>query len=246
MSNIFQGIFGGSKKQEQSQQSSNNQAYPYLQQAYSGQVGTGTQANSLLGSLLGVPGSDPSAGASGLNNYANSAGGQFTLSQGSKAITGNNAARGLLQSGATGQALENFGQQNAQQYVQPYIQNLLGLSGAGTAAGGLIGSAGQQSQGTSSGSASEKPGISKFLGSMIGSAAASDPRLKQDIVKIAEAANGLGVYHFRYNWDAEDVSRTGYMADEVAAIAPYALGPELPGGFMSVRYDLLPPIVEGN
>jgi hypothetical protein len=152
------GIFGGSK----STQTSSNQAYPQLSQAYGGQIATGTGANSLLGSLLGVPGSDPSQGAAGLQNYKNSAGYQSTLDAGSQAITGNNASRGLLQSGATGKALSNFGQQTNQNYYQNYLSNLLGLGQQGLGAGSVVAGAGQ----SSSGSSSSKPGLGGFLGGL--------------------------------------------------------------------------------
>jgi hypothetical protein len=65
----------------------------------------------------------------------------------------------------------------------------------------------------------------------------SDPRLKVNISFVRRAANGLGIYRFRYIWDRlTDPLRTGVMAPEVAEIMPEALGPMI-GGYMSVRYD---------
>lgn len=229
-------IFGKPAQQQQTSHS-DNQAYPYLQGAYSGQVHNGTDSADMLHAMLtGGAGSDAA-----FTNYKNSAGFNSTLDAGSHAITNNNAAKGFLQSGATGKALEQFGQQTNQSYYNNFLDKLLGSSQQGLGAGGIISGAGQQSvsQGTSTG---PKEGIGKFLGT-IAAGAASDPRLKMDVTKVGEASNGLNIYDFRYIWDDEDAPLTrGYMADEVAEIAPHALGELIDNEFMTVRYGLLPSI----
>lgn len=229
-------IFGKPATQQQTSHS-DNQAYPYLQGAYGGQVSNGTGALDMVSKLLmGGAGS-----ADAFNNYKNSAGYQSTLDAGSHAITNNNAAKGFLQSGATGKALAQFGQQTNQQYYNNYLDKLMGVSQQGLGAGGLIANAGQQStsQGSSKG---PKQGIGGFLGTAL-AGAASDPRLKMDVTRVGEAENGLGIYDFRYIWEDEDAPLTrGYMADEVQEIAPHALGGLIDGEFMTVRYELLPSI----
>lgn len=151
-------IFGGSKQSSSS--TSSNQAYPYVQQQFSGMAGNGAHANDALYSLLtGGAGSGEA-----FNNYKNSAGYQSTLDAGSHAVTGNAASRGLMNSGATGKALVNYGQGLNQQYYNNYLSQLLGLGQQGLGAGGLIAGAGQTSHSTSSGSS--KPGIGGFLGSL--------------------------------------------------------------------------------
>ncbi len=68
---------------------------------------------------------------------------------------------------------------------------------------------------------------------------ASDRRLKVDIAKLGEEPDGLGVYEYRYVTDQpDDPLRQGVMADEVAALRPWALGPER-GGFKTVNYGAL-------
>ena len=67
-------------------------------------------------------------------------------------------------------------------------------------------------------------------------AGASDRRLKRDIIKLHEEPDGLGVYGFKYNWS--DDTQLGVMADEVAEIRPWALGPEV-AGFQTVNYGAL-------
>lgn len=156
MGGLVQGIFGGSKQQA----TSGNQAYGTLASDYGGQIQNGTDANNLLSSLL----TGGAAGAQGLQSYKDSSGYQSTLDAGSQAITGNNASRGLLNSGATGKALSNYGQQTNQSYYNNYLTNLLGLSSAGTTAGGLLASAGSTSQSTGN----SNKGISGLLGTVLG------------------------------------------------------------------------------
>jgi len=64
----------------------------------------------------------------------------------------------------------------------------------------------------------------------------SDVRLKRDIVKLGELANGLHLYRYRYLWS--DVIYVGVMAQEVAAIAPTAVvrGAD---GYLRVDYGQL-------
>jgi hypothetical protein len=71
----------------------------------------------------------------------------------------------------------------------------------------------------------------------LGSAAimASERQLKTAIRKIGELANGLNVYRFRYKGRPE--THTGFMADEVATVAPKALR-WLPTGHMAVDLEM--------
>lgn len=72
-------------------------------------------------------------------------------------------------------------------------------------------------------------------GAQIAASVFSDRRLKRDIVKIGEEANGLGIYSYRYLWGP--TRHTGYMADEVRAVAPEAVTRAF--GFDMVNYGLL-------
>jgi len=89
-------------------------------------------------------------------------------------------------------------------------------------------------------------GILSGVGSaMSGAAALSDRRLKQNIEKVGEFADGLGIYDFDYAtapgelrpYMAEGRQR-GVMADEVEILRPWALGPEV-AGFKTVNYAAL-------
>jgi hypothetical protein len=213
-----------------STQKSSNQAYPFLKDAYAGQIQTGTDTNQLIQQLLGGgPG-----GNAAYQQYQNSTGFQNTIDAGSKAITGNAASRGLLRSGSTGKALVNFGQDAAKSNFNSYVQQLLGLSGQGMQAGQIVGGAGNVQESKS------KPGLGPTIGAAM-SMIPSDPRLKTNVEELGVADNGLGIYRYNYIWDKE-TKHVGYMADEVAALFPEALGPLLEGGYMTVDYTKLDPI----
>lgn len=66
-------------------------------------------------------------------------------------------------------------------------------------------------------------GLFGLLGSGLGAAATfwSDRRLKRDIKRIGKLPNGLGVYSYRYTWS--DDEEVGLLADEVAAVRPWAV-----------------------
>lgn len=95
------------------------------------------------------------------------------------------------------------------------------------------------SQGTSTSKQSGGLG-SSILGGLfgLGSAAVgkySDRRLKANVTKLGELDDGLGVYEYDYVWGEHDI---GVMADEVAELRPWALGPTV-NGFATVNYGAL-------
>jgi hypothetical protein len=240
MGSIGKALFGGDSSQQQS--STKNQAYPYLQGAYAPQVASGTAANTAAGDLLGT-GADPHAQDAAFANYKNSTGYQSTIQAGDQAVEDSQAAKGLAQSGSTLKRLTQFGQDTGNQYFNQYMQHLLGQEQVGDQAGQIIGGAGNQSQST--GSSSKKNGMGGFLGSVL-SKIPSDPRLKMDVRHVYTAYNGLPVYDFHYIWDEPDDPFTrGYMADEVAEVVPEALAGLLAGEFITLDYNLLPPIIYG-
>jgi hypothetical protein len=111
--------------------------------------------------------------------------------------------------------------------VQQDYQNQLGASNA--AMGGLFGLGGSLL-----GSATSKWGGMGALGSL--GAVVSDRRLKRDIQKVGELANGLGLYVWRYLWG--DDLEWGHMADEVEKVAPWAVVRH-PQGFLMIDYGAI-------
>jgi len=220
------GLFSGSKKPGAAQSSSSNKAYDFLQGQFGGLTGdAGTSQNALKALLSGD--------TSGFDAYKRATGFDALSEQGSRGITGNAAASGLLRSGSTGKALQNYGQTISNQFAGSYMDRLQGLADNAFKAGGLIGGAGQQSSSTQN-SSKGKPGLGNILGSALSTVAVSDRRLKENIVKMGTLKNGLNVY--KYNYLGEKTKHLGVMADEVAELLPEALGPVI-NGYNTVDYS---------
>lgn len=249
---IFSILGGGSKFKQQStsqsesqgSSSSWNQAYPFLQDSFSTQVGGSRNASNLLNTLLGVNGQMPQEEAYGL--WRNTPGYGFARDEGIRAIGGQKSGAGSFLSGDTLKALMKFGTGLADQTYGSYMDRLTGQQQTGITIGNLLAGAGNrsESQETSSsssqstGSSSQQGGIGGFLGGIIGGIAKSDRRLKKDITKIGELENGLNVYQFTYTDGVGPC--IGVMADEVKNIQPEALGPTIPGtDYMTVNYNLI-------
>jgi len=104
-------------------------------------MGTGQQANAAQSALLGLGGNTAQA-QNAFNNYLGSTGYQFQLGQGQNAVNSNAAASGMLNSGGTLKALQQYGQGLASNYFNTYLGQLGGLSAAGQQTLNTIGSTG--------------------------------------------------------------------------------------------------------
>lgn len=181
MGGIVGGVIGGvgSLFGGQSAKSNDLTGYNYL----SGQRGNigpgvvsyntaGVGANTAEANLLGLNGAAGTTQANqALGNYLNSSGFQFAQNQGSRSISGNQAAKGLLNSGSTAKALSTFGTELAQQGYGNYLNSLAGVAGQGLTAAGQIGQAGTQG-GAQAGNAMQS-GITGLFGSVGGGIANS-------------------------------------------------------------------------
>lgn len=198
---------------------------------YSPAMQQGVGATNLIGGALGVEGGDAAGADAGFARYSENAGFGNVLQRLMQGITGNQAAKGLLRSGSTGTRMLEEGTALNQQYYNNYLQNLMGLGNLGLGAGGLVTNAGSQNVG-------ERQSTAGAIASTVGKIAAvfSDRRLKEDIRKIDELEDGLGIYQFRYK--NHDQPQIGVMADEVAELRPWALG-EPVAGFATVNYGRL-------
>jgi len=207
-----------------------NQFSGYLKNAYSGTVDAGNSATNFIRSLLTGQG-DTGASSEAFARYKDQAGYAPALRDISRGTVGQGAASGILNSGTTARRLQDRGAELNQGMFSNFLQQLSGLSGLGLNAGQLISGAGSTST-------SEKPSTGSKILSAIGSIGSifSDRRTKEDISRISSFPDGLGVYTFRYLGDEE--VRVGVMADEVAELRPWALGPTV-GGFQTVNYAAL-------
>lgn len=228
-------LFGGSKSKQTSSSESYNKSYDDIRTAYNPAITRGNDAGSAIMKLLGL-GGDSTAQQAAFQDFLGSSGYNFQMDQGRDVIEGSAAGRGLLNSGSTLRAMSDYGQQTGQAYFQKYLEQLMAQQAAGMQGAGLLANAGQYSKSNSVGTSSTNNGIGQTIGAAASIAAASDPALKKDVVKIGEYEDGLGLYEFKYLWD-EKVT-TGVMADEVAELRPWALGPEV-AGFKTVVYGRL-------
>lgn len=228
-------LFGSKGKGGKSSSSteSGNHAYGAISGAFTPALNYVTGAGNMMSSLLGLGGSGQQTTA--LNNFANSGGMNFLKEQGMDMITSNQAAKGLLNSGDTLKASQQYGQGLASTYLNQFMQNLLGLGGLGLGAGGVMADAGRWSKGESQ-STGPTQGKSGMLPQLISAAAGipgiSDRRLKSDIVHVSTAEDGLKIYDYTIN----GVRKTGPMADEVAKLRPWAYLPGYFDGYDGVDY----------
>jgi hypothetical protein len=95
-----------------------------------------------------------------------------------------------------------------------------------------------QGSGTTTGTQSQAWGPAMMAAAAQAAAAASDPRLKTDVEKVGQMGE-LGIYEWTYRNDMgvelPEGRYRGVMADEVAEVAPWALGEPI-NGYMTVRY----------
>jgi hypothetical protein len=230
--NITRKLFGGSKSVNES----GNKFADDINDQYKPWVATGTKGMGAAANILGLGGGEAQEGA--LGDWYGSSGGKFLMDQGMDQILGNRASAGLLRSGGTSKALEDYRMGLASTKLNEYLGNIFNLNQQALGAGAQQLGAGQYSKGKST---SDTGGLGKFIGALM----ASDPRLKTNIVKLGEEPDGLGVYAWDYRPTAGPIAafmpagrQRGVMADEVARLRPWALGPVV-GGFATVRYDRL-------
>jgi hypothetical protein len=158
MGSIGQSLFGGSRSKSVSKNLNNDQ----ITGALGSTMGATGGATSALQAMLGI-GGDPAAQTGALNNFANSAGMNWLRDQGQTGIMGNMAAKGLMQSGAAMKSLDKFNSGLASTYLNDYMSQLGNVGNLGLGAANAISGAGQFNKSK----ASEKPGMGKFLGSVI-------------------------------------------------------------------------------
>lgn len=152
------GFLSGKSKTKEVQ---TNAAAPQINAAVTPLLNNATSASNAISNLLGLNGS--AAQNTGFENYKTSTGYEDALDTGSKAITGNAASRGMLNSGATLKALDAFGQNLANTYLSGYLDKLMGVVSPGLQAGGLIGSTATKTGTTTQ---SSKPGLGSLLSSV--------------------------------------------------------------------------------
>lgn len=97
----------------------------------------GADATSAQLALLGL-GGDTAASDAAFQRYLDSSGYQFLLNAGNDAITANQAAAGLLNSGSTLKGITDYAQGLASTKFDNYLSHLTGLSNRGLQAGSTV------------------------------------------------------------------------------------------------------------
>ena len=226
-----QSLLGGSS----SRSSSSNVNNGLLTSTYQPAAQQGVGAQNFIAQLLGLQGGDEAN--QGFQNYLNSSNYKFQLGEGMKALTSNNATKGLLNSGAALKGAQSFGQNLASTGFNNFLSQLGNVAQLGQGAGGIIANAGQQS--TSKGSSSN--GLVSLF---------SDRRLKTDIQLVSEV-DGLKFYKFRYKDSAREelgvdgAEYGGVLAQDLIGTkyAP-AIVEDDASGYFKVDYDMLDEIAE--
>lgn len=220
---------------------SGNANNDYISNTYAPQASGGVNAFQNIAALLTGQG-DTAGAQAGYQNYLNNAGFQNALSRMQQGLTGGAAASGILNSGATQKALAAQGAALNQQYFGNYLQQLMSASAQGLNAGNLIANTGNFSNSNSMSNSTSnqnsiggRPSLFGEIGSVAG-AFLSDRRLKTNIKKIDTFHDGLGIYEFNFMGIPKKCK--GVMADEVAKLRPWALGPTL-AGYQTVKYGEL-------
>lgn len=141
-------------------------------------------------------------------------------------------------------ALAQFGTQN----LSDLLRGFFGGTSTGSTTGSTTGTSTGNTSGTtassmfgnssSSGTTTNNPSAMSDIGDLIAIASmfASDRRLKRDIRRVGELANGLGLYAYRYVWSP--LQQFGVMAQEVLKVKPEAVAAG-PDGFLMVDYGRL-------
>ncbi len=126
------------------------QVYGNLEQQLTPYVTTGTQALNAQAGLLGLPGSNGTAGnaLAAYQQFTQTPYYQFPLQIGTQAMDASGAARGLALSGGQLNAIQSWGQNYASGNLGNYLNALGALAGSGQSAAATIGGQGNQAAGT--------------------------------------------------------------------------------------------------
>lgn len=177
---------------------------------------------------MAEPGGAPGGG--GFENYLANTGYDWAMDQGTRAITGNAAAQGMLRSGSTLKGIEEYGQNLGKQFFENYLGQLMNMGQMGQRSTGQVAQAGQVSESDSS-----SGGLGRTIGAGLSAIGLSDARAK-DVGPILDILpNGIEIRWFRYKGD--DIDRVGVVAQQVQPIMPEAVI-EI-DGLLHVDYDAI-------
>jgi hypothetical protein len=132
---VYSANKASSAQRSAANQASNTQMgmFNQIQQNEQPYLGAGQNAINQLQSLYGIGGKGAMNGAQLQKLLTSLPGYQFQMGQGVQAIDRSEAAKGLLNSGATGKALTQYGQGLGSSYFGQYVGGLQNIAGMGQA-----------------------------------------------------------------------------------------------------------------
>ena len=131
MGGVIGGVLGKkARKKEASRLQANAERSAAIVEPF---VQSGVKASGAVAGALGLEGGENQDVA--FQNFLNSTGFRSQVREGTEAITGNAATRGLLQSGATLKGVSAFGQEKAQGGFSNFLANLQNVATRGANAG---------------------------------------------------------------------------------------------------------------
>lgn len=256
-----QGVFDANQGQLQNTTNTVNSFLPKLEAGYNSWSPLTEQSKGYYSDVIGGKYLDPSSnpGLSGLlartrADVANDVNSQFSMAgrYGSgahtgvltdhladaenKVLYGNYQAERANQQAAAGAPIDAQSSSLAQLLQTAGVGAELPYTGANSLASGLSALFSGGTQKTSAGIGGVLQGIGSIASAAAGPGGFSDRRLKTNIRKIGEFADGLGRYVWTYIWGGPEYE--GVMADEVEALRPWALGPKV-AGYATVNYGAL-------
>lgn len=177
---------------------------------------------------------------------------------GAESGTSNNNLAALLSAAQAGVSIPQNASNSFASTIAQLLANATKQTGtsSGTSSGQTSGYSGSDTTGTSVGNSNTVGTVNgtttekssgDWLSSLLNIAASagsaalfSDRRMKQDIERIGELEDGLGVYRYRYRdgFGLPEGEQVGVMADEVGLLRPWALGPVV-NGYSTVNYARL-------
>lgn len=181
MGKVFKTLFGGSSSKAES----GNKNLQAVNAGAQPAIDRGNAAGDMLAAMLGFGGDDAAATAA-TERLADSTGMNFIRDQGSRAVTGNTAAKGLLGSGGTLRRLTEFGQESGDRFMSNLMNMMTKQQDVGTQNLGIMSGAGQYSNSSSE----SKPGMSGLLGGLMSGGASMLGGLGKSAA--GGAAKGLG------------------------------------------------------
>lgn len=171
MGGIISGVVGGilGKKSAKKQARRVEEAATAAAGTFDPFSEAGLEAAGIQGGAIGVGGSEASDAA--FQNFLGSTGFKSQLAAGSEAITGNQAAKGLLNSGSTLKRLNTFGQDLAKQGFSNFLGNVdrvasRGFSSVGKQADIATGGANAGAEIRAGGSAALQSGLGQATSSL--------------------------------------------------------------------------------